>query len=289
MINFNQPTAYEHINFYSQDFPFGVYTIHNNPTLPHWHTHLELIYIQKGFVDVYINGNVYPCQKDSLIIIPKNNLHSIIPKEESTYSAIVIGDNLLDELKNDSHLLKILNIYQKISHPIKFQTSNGIPFYKKIVEPIKQIIEENHTKNSHYKIFIKLSLCNFFTTIYRYSPEIFSTKENLPITQIHYIKTAIEYLTENFDKKITINDICSLVNLSEQHFSRLFKGHTGKTFVEYLTLFRLEEAEKLLIQTNIPITQIPELTGFCNSNYFARVYKKQYNQTPSAIRKTRKL
>ena len=75
------------------------------------------------------------------------------------------------------------------------------------------------------------------------------------------------------------------MNMSEQHFSRLFKTYTGKTFIDYLTQFRLEQARKLLLKSDLPITQIPELTGFCNPNYFSRIFKHYYEQTPSEARK----
>lgn len=287
MIDFNQPAHYEHIHFYQKDFPFGTYTIPNTITLPHWHTHMEFIYAKIGTCDVYINGTQYPCTEGNLIIIPRNSLHSIIPRKNSTYIAIVVGDYLLNDLKSDMHLSSILNIYHKINNPITFNFSTTLTLYQKIINPIKNIITEYEKKDSHYKIQIKLYLCNFFTLIHRELPEIFLNKELLENAQTDYMKSSIEYLTENFNKKITISQMCSRINLSEQHFSRLFKSYTGKTFIEYLTLFRLEQAEKLLCQSNIPITQIPELTGFCNANYFSRIYKKHYNQSPSLTRKSR--
>ncbi|MFV0502939.1 MAG: helix-turn-helix domain-containing protein [Lachnospirales bacterium] len=287
MIDFNQPINYEHTNFYHKDFPFATFKLYNIVTLPHWHNHMELVYAKKGSVDVYINGTLYHCNEKSLLIIPCNSLHSIIPEYKSTYVAIVIGDNLLQELKKDSHLSKILNIYNKINNPSLFYFSKDNNIYHEIIEPIKKTMKENDNRNTHYKIFIKIYLCDFFTVLYRYMPEVFSNTEIFQTIQTKYIKTSIEYLVENYCDKITLDSMCQIVNLSKQHFSRLFKSYTGKTFIEYLTLFRLEQAEKLLLQTNIPVTQIPELTGFCNANYFSRVYKKNYNQTPSKTRKNR--
>lgn len=77
-------------------------------------------------------------------------------------------------------------------------------------------------------------------------------------------------------------------NMSNQHFCRLFKAYTGKTFIEFLSLYRLEQSNLLLITTDVPITQIPERTGFCNANYFARVYKNRYGHPPSYTRKNKK-
>ena len=154
-----------------------------------------------------------------------------------------------------------------------------------LVKNLKNIIRESATHLPHRELFIKLELCQFFASLARYNPALFSTAETLSTSHTTNMKLAIEYLTDHYSEKITIRTMTELMNMSEQHFSRLFKTYTGKTFVEYLTLYRLECANKLLLKSNLPITQIPELTGFCNPNYFSRVYKNYYGHSPSQSRK----
>ena len=286
MIDFNQPDTYEHINFPHQDFPFGTYTIPNLTTLPHWHTHIEFIYAKKGTVDVYINGTQYPCYEGDILFIPGNSLHSIIPKGHSIYTAIVIGDDLLNQLRHDIHFTQILEAYGENAFPLPFHFSSTDILSTEIIEIINTIISEHTKKQPYYQGMIKLELCRFFTIIHRYYPHLISRSQEGYTNQTNNIKSAIEYLTIHFAEKINLSDMSHLMNLSEQHFSRLFKAYTGKTFIEYLTLFRLEQAEKLLLHSNLPITNIPEVTGFCNQNYFSRVYKKHFGQPPSKTRKT---
>jgi AraC family transcriptional regulator, transcriptional activator of pobA len=95
------------------------------------------------------------------------------------------------------------------------------------------------------------------------------------------IKSSLDYLNLHYSERITVRHMSEYCHLSIQHFSRLFKSYTGKTFIEYLTLFRLEQARKILSGTDIPIIQIPDLVGFCNGNYFSRLYKKYYGHPPS--------
>ncbi len=285
MIDFNHPNTYEHIQFFQDNFPFGAYTIPNSTTLPHWHTHTEMVCTLKGTTYVYINGQQHTCPEGEIQLIPANSLHGIVPKGHSIYTAIVIGDELLTSLYTDFHLAPILKSYENnpFTHPLHISTSDDA--YLMLHSTFQRITQEHSEKKDHYQALIKLELCRFFSLLKRNYTQPEFPPHLQTSSQTNYIKNAIEYLTLHFTEKITIAHMCHITNLSEQHFSRIFKAHTGKTFVEYLTLFRLEQAQKLLIHSNLPITQIPEVTGFCNANYFSRIYKKRYGQPPSKTRK----
>lgn len=285
MINFNQPETYEHIDFNHLDFPFGCYHIKDSTTLPHWHTHTEIIYAKKGSVNLYINGTPFLCAEGDIQFIPGNSLHTIIPKGHGTYVAIVIGDELMNDMNTDIHLSQILTPISKANQLSTLHIATTDTFYPNLFSSIQTILSENEKEDSYYEPLIKIELCKFYTQLLRSVPHLHITKKEHTFTQTQNFKQSIEYLTQHYSNKLTIKTMSHLMNMSEQHFSRLFKAYTGKTFVDYLTLFRLEQAKKLLIHSDIPITQIPELTGFCNPNYFSRIFKTHYGQTPSQTRK----
>ncbi|MFA9465660.1 MAG: helix-turn-helix domain-containing protein [Velocimicrobium sp.] len=289
MINFNQPDTYEHIDFPNIYFPFGCYPIHNLTTLPHWHPHTEIIYTQKGSVDIYINGTSYSCYEGDIQLIPANSLHSILPKNHAVYIAIVIGDKLLSEVANDLHFKQISCFLSEKSHLITYQLSTTNSFYKIIYPCIQTLLAEDCSNHPMKELMIKLEICRFFALLNRYIPDIIANSEKSYPSHTQNLKMAIEFLTNHYAEKITIKTMSQLMNMSEQHFSRLFKTYTGKTFVDYLTQFRLEQAKRLLIQSDLPITQIPELTGFCNPNYFSRIFKRHFGLSPSQTRKTKTL
>ncbi len=59
---------------------------------------------------------------------------------------------------------------------------------------------------------------------------------------------------------------------------------TGLTFVKFLNLYRINAAEELLSKTSLSITEISEKTGFCNINYFCRIFKQFKGYAPSKYR-----
>ena len=68
--------------------------------------------------------------------------------------------------------------------------------------------------------------------------------------------------------------------IGPSYFSKQFKAITGVGLIEYLNLTRITAAEKLLTETNRPITEVAMECGFNDSNYFAAVFKKIKGITP---------
>ncbi len=93
-----------------------------------------------------------------------------------------------------------------------------------------------------------------------------------------------KYITENYDKDISLDDVSRHLNLSPYYFSKLFKSETGTTFVEYLTNLRMERAQELLKDESLSIKEICAAVGYADPNYFSRTFKKNVGVTPTVYR-----
>jgi AraC-like DNA-binding protein len=99
------------------------------------------------------------------------------------------------------------------------------------------------------------------------------------------INRAIAYLTENFDKNITLKELANEVNYSPFHFLRIFKSNIGITPSEYLLNVKIHKAKNLLKHTNLPITEICYLCGFSSTSYFNQAFKRKTGASPSYYKK----
>ncbi len=88
------------------------------------------------------------------------------------------------------------------------------------------------------------------------------------------------------DSRFSLQDMCNEVFLSVSQFSLLFKEGTGKTFIEYLTMCRIEEAKKLLKTSDLKSYEIAEKTGFADPRYFSILFKKTTTMTPMEFRRS---
>ena len=100
----------------------------------------------------------------------------------------------------------------------------------------------------------------------------------------HVVK-AIQYMDLHLSDPITIEDIAAAANLSVSHFSRIFKSEVGETAMSTLAKMRCKKAATLLKETNLPIGEISSFVGYSDNNYFVKVFKKTYGDTPSDFRK----
>lgn len=95
----------------------------------------------------------------------------------------------------------------------------------------------------------------------------------------------LRYIKQNHTQNITIEQICERFSCSRSKISHTFKSATGKGFREYLTELRLTDAASLLHYSELSVTEIAYSVGFCDSNYFSNVFKKQYGISPKDYRK----
>jgi two-component system response regulator YesN len=100
------------------------------------------------------------------------------------------------------------------------------------------------------------------------------------------IEKAIEYISGNYnDSELSVDTLCSYLNVSATYFSTLFKRETGMSFVNYLTKIRLDKALQLLNTTDEKTYNIATIVGYTEPNYFSYVFKKKYGISPSNYRK----
>ena len=104
----------------------------------------------------------------------------------------------------------------------------------------------------------------------------------------NYIDELIRCMEQNYaDPKLNIDALADHVGLSASHIQNIFKTATGSSISAYLRRLRLNKATELLKNTDIPISEIAERTGFGNSNYFYTVFKRHYSITPTEYRANR--
>lgn len=99
------------------------------------------------------------------------------------------------------------------------------------------------------------------------------------------LRLALEYLINHYHEKITTHDIAAAAHLSRSYLYDLFTKTYGIGPHEYLTMFRLFQTKRLLINSEKSITEIAEQTGFRDVYMFSRVFKQKVGMTPSAYRK----
>ncbi|MDF1811668.1 MAG: AraC family transcriptional regulator [Verrucomicrobiales bacterium] len=101
----------------------------------------------------------------------------------------------------------------------------------------------------------------------------------------HRVETAIEFMHVNLGRKLVAREVAAAAGVSVRNLNHLFQHHLGKSPMNVLLDFRLNQACRLLRHSNISIDQIAEDCGFPNRYYFSRMMKQVRSTSPAAYRK----
>ncbi|OMF83500.1 response regulator [Paenibacillus glucanolyticus] len=96
---------------------------------------------------------------------------------------------------------------------------------------------------------------------------------------------AVNFIHQHYeDAQLSIKSVSSRIFMSTSYFSSLFKAHTGKTFVEYVTEVRMEKAKELLKHSPMRTYEIAARSGYLDPQYFSVLFKKHTGVTPTEYR-----
>lgn len=105
----------------------------------------------------------------------------------------------------------------------------------------------------------------------------------------HLISSVIYYMEHEYDEGITVAQLAQEFHVSPNYLTSTFHRETGQTPTDYLRRIRTRQARRLLLTTNLSIQKVSEKIGIDDSNYFVKLFKKDYGMTPSQYRKQYKL
>ena len=114
-----------------------------------------------------------------------------------------------------------------------------------------------------------------------------NSKQPDHINAVNYslpVRLACEYIEKNFQENINLNKISNYVSLSKNYFCNIFKKETGITIWDYLIRIRMEEAKRMLLETEQKTYEISERVGYDDPSYFGRLFKKYTGFTPIEFR-----
>jgi AraC family transcriptional regulator len=98
------------------------------------------------------------------------------------------------------------------------------------------------------------------------------------------LRRALEFMHDNCGRELTLSEIAAAAYLSEFHFARLFKKLTGATPHAYLASVRLERARRLLVETDLALSEIGARVGYVSQSHFTKVFRAATGLTPKAFR-----
>ena len=125
-------------------------------------------------------------------------------------------------------------------------------------------------------------LCLFIDALMQSSSTRVSAQENQ--LKDFYIQEAVNYIEQNYQRNLTVEEVADACRLNRSYFSKLFKDNVGCPPQEFLIRVRLAKAAELMCSSNAPISEIAVRCGYSNQFHFSRAFKKHYGVPPQKWR-----
>ncbi len=184
-------------------------------------------------------------------------------------AARYIEDNIGNQSSIQNYRFFVMELVSEI---YKFAKNNEID--------ITRIFDMNSDVYSAVQQMEQNELCSWFGRVCITMQDMIAFKRTDNTRS--FVSKAKDYVADHYaDQDLSIDFICSYLGVSSAYFSTVFKKETGKTFVGYLTDYRMEKAEKMLLETDEKTYIIAQEVGYSDPNYFSYVFKKQFGVSPS--------
>ena len=104
-------------------------------------------------------------------------------------------------------------------------------------------------------------------------------------TEYNEMIKIVNYINQNYDKRIAVESLCSICHFSPAHFRRLFLKHFGMSPLKYINKLRIEKAKELLAVEQCSVTECCERVGFTDISHFSTTFKKYVGISPYHYKK----
>lgn len=272
-----------------QYFPVSI-VLHNKPVsgsifADHWHEHLQFIYCVTGAAKIYCNRHPIHLAAEEIMFINANEIHYGESLNGGiSYYIIMVDPSFI--LSNEVDSCQTKYISPLMLNQILF--TNKINNDEELTNCIKKIINEYNTQQTGYELAVKACIYNAIVLLLRnHVVRSFSPKEyDLQVANMQRFQKVFNYIEKNYTQRIYLKDLADIAFLSTNHFCRVFKKLTGKSAIDYINQLRIEKAVTLLKQGQNSIKEIAFITGFDDTNYFSRIFKKYKQIAPNQFQKT---
>jgi len=242
----------------------------------HNHNEFEILLFTKGTPEIVIKNDSFCVKKDDMVFINPLEIHSVKNNKRPyslkciCFNASLISDEKIRKKMSEGNI--------QIQHYIdaaKCDISYIKTLFLKIFEVYEKTDEWSETEILAYMnlMFIYLFRNNYIL------------KEEPNSKSSAFCTAALEYIAAHYREDISSNDISKALSYSQGYFCRKFHFEFGKSFSQYLTMYRVSMSKILLEEKECTVSDVANRCGFSSADYFSKCFRKMVGILPSEYKK----
>ena len=237
----------------------------------HYHEEYELYYMMDGSTTYFIGNEFYGIEKGNFVFIPRGIPHNTDSQNCHNNERFLLSfsEDIFD--KRTRPLLE-----QLMNHRVLYVPETHLPQLEEIMFKL-----EAEYAQSDQSLLLDIYILELLALLLRYRCD----KKAQIQESDKIVYTISDYIRNHFEQDISLEELCRRFAISEGYLSRKFKAVSGIGLNQFITYVRISNAEKLLAETDLSVTEIAKRCGFNGSNYFTSVFKKIKGMTPLMYKK----
>ncbi|BAV05860.1 AraC-type DNA-binding protein [Filimonas lacunae] len=254
----------------------------------HYHPELELVHFKKGSGTQFIGDSITRFKAGDVVLIGAHLPHYWrFDDEYFEETPKIHPDSRVAHFREDFWGPGFLDLPENVKIKTMLEkAARGIQISGKTRQDIMLLLEQLQVAEGTGRIVLLLQILEVIAESIHIQPlSSIGFKPHLEAAENDRINNIYDYSLKNFKRKIQLEEISAVANISPHSFCRYFKSRTRKTYSQFLIEIRVGHACKLLIENNKSIKQLCFESGFNNFTSFHKYFKLITGKSPLAYQK----
>ncbi|MFR0924209.1 MAG: helix-turn-helix domain-containing protein [Butyricicoccaceae bacterium] len=272
-------------------FPFQIYPAldgseaDDSDFIPyHWHPELEIITVDAGHVSLTIADHTYEGTHGDVFFAAGEELHEIrAAGRENQFRSFVFAADFL-QFSRRSERIRAAVAARRGTAAIRHLHRAGEPGQGKSVRCSHRSCARGRCRRPAVSCR-EAALLGIVAVCAQYGRLVGHQMRPGADYKAQQLKEIVGYLGEHFTEPLSLSAVAAEFGLSPQYFSTFFRDNFGRTFTQHINSLRIEQAARLLRETDLPVMEVGFRVGFDNFSYFIKRFRLVYGVSPSHYRK----
>lgn len=241
--------------------------------LAHQHVGIEVIFCESGDGAMRIGDIDYMIVPGTVVLFPASLPHTplmnrnyerwnlcflpIYAKNHPHFTSTIFHQRIDGDTQQ-----KVRRIFKEISAEVSVRGNETGRYVGLLIEQLLVLFQRSEVESTSRSAITSSTIANEFDPV----PEV------------------INYIESHLQEDLAVHKLAKVFNYSEGHIWRIIRSSTGRSPIDYINDRRLAKASRLLLHTDRSIAAISDMVGFGSSSYFARIFKRKMDMTPSEYR-----
>ncbi len=249
----------------------------------HYHRELELLLVQSGSMEVFVEEDVFRLEAGDVAIIGANQLH----RDRSSADRldyIVLQFDL--EQFFDHSTMPYMRYFTETNHPLSqvnyiFKENSSVK--EAIADCVREILSEATVKQTGYELAVNMLIKKILLLMLRNDKrKVLAEQEDFDRVRL---RPVLSFVEQHLTDRIQVEEVCKLANMSYYYFVKYFKKSIGLSFTEYVNYRKIKWAERILLTKDLSVSEVGDRIGMPNMAHFYKMFKKYNDCSPKEFQK----